>query len=174
MVRTVHTAGLISPSDKHMILSEFCAVFGDGSRDARDSKELAIQQKFFDLQSPSTNVFMLKLNVTQGTFDGRGTTYASGVAYMKVFINEAPVNGTCSIQVKKTLEASTGKTVWAAAQTGRALMDEFLISCQNWVDPNGNSITKYIFKSESAIDLEIFKGLLNLKVLRSSSIHFNY
>ena len=39
-----------------------------------------------------------------------------------------------------------GKEVWVPAKTGRALIDEFLISCKSWVDPDDHSIKKYIFK----------------------------
>ena len=75
-------------------------VFADGSADARDLKELSIQQRFFDLQSKSIKEFVLKLNITKGVFDGRKWGYSYGTAYINIFINDPPENGTCVIRQK--------------------------------------------------------------------------
>merc|ERR1739848_546134 len=63
---------------------------------------------------------------------------------MNIFINSAPENGTCTIKLPAIDQS--GKEVWVPAKTGRALIDEFLISCKSWVDPDDHSIKKYIFK----------------------------
>ena len=55
-----------------------------------------------------------------------------------------PENGTCIITLSQ-LNAE-GKSVWLPAKTGRALLDEFLIQCSDWVDPNDHAVNKYIFK----------------------------
>ena len=86
-------------------LPEGCKyVFADGSRDARDNKELSIQQKFFDLQEYDTWVggekkFIIKLNITKSVWDGRKFSHSYGTAYMNIFINSAPENGTCTIKL---------------------------------------------------------------------------
>ena len=33
------------------------------------------------------------------------------------------------------------------ADTGKALLEEFRLSCEDWVDRNDHAIVKYIFKS---------------------------
>ena len=118
-------------------------VFADGSQDARDLKELSIQQRFFDLNK-SVKDFILKLNITKGVYDGRDWKYSYGTAYINIFINDPPENGTCTIRLGKLKD---GKTVWEPSETGRALLDEFLIQCSDWVDPNDHAVNKYIFKS---------------------------
>ena len=119
-------------------------VFADGSRDARDLKELSIQQKFFELQDKGVKEFVLKLNITKAVFDGRKYSYSSGNAFLNIFINDPPENGTCTIQIGQT--GADGNILYVPAETGRALLDEFLIKCVDWVDPNDHAITKYIFK----------------------------
>ena len=118
-------------------------VYADGSSDARDSKELSIQQKFFDLQDSSVKDFVLKLNITKSVFDGRSWSYSYGTAYINIFINDPPENGTCRIQIQETQD---DKLVWVDAKTGRGLLDEFRIGCSDWVDPNDHVINKFVFK----------------------------
>ena len=127
-------------------LGEGCNyVFADGSRDARDLKELSIQQKFFDLQDKSIKEFVLKLLITKEINDGKNDpTYVNGTAYINVFINDPPENGTCVIKIEK-LNAE-GKNVWVPAKTGRSLVDEFFIQCENWMDPDDHAIIKHNFK----------------------------
>ena len=36
--------------------------------------------------------------------------------------------------------------MWVPAKTGRALLDEFLIQCSEWADPNDHAVNKFIFK----------------------------
>ena len=103
-------------------------VYADGSSDARDSKELSIQQKFFDLQDSSVKDFVLKLNITKSVFDGRSWSYSYGTAYINIFINDPPENGTCRIQIQETQD---DKLVWVDAKTGRGLLDEFRIGCSD-------------------------------------------
>ena len=122
-------------------------MYADGSKDARDSEELSVQQRFFPLQDPLPKKFVLKLNVTQGVFDGRKTVFAYGTAYINIFINDPPENGTCDITVLDGQDADGGD-VWKPAKTGMALLDIFHIGCQDWVDPNDHTITKYVFKRE--------------------------
>ena len=64
-------------------------VFADGSRDARDKKELSIQQRFFDLQNwpEGDKKFVIKLNITKSVWNGRKWSYSYGTAYMNMFIN---------------------------------------------------------------------------------------
>lgn len=123
------------------------SVYGDGSRDARDVPELSVNQKFFDLQEPRLEKFVLKLNVTNQVHDGRRYLTAFGTSYLNIFINDPPENGTCSVRIR-TLDPDTGLFLWTPAKTGRALIDEFLISCAEWKDPDSHRITKYVFKSE--------------------------
>ena len=40
-------------------------VFADGTRDARNGKELSIQEKFFQLQEAGIKDFVIKLNITK-------------------------------------------------------------------------------------------------------------
>ena len=117
-------------------------VFADGSQDARDLKELSIQQRFFDLNI-NIKEFILKLNITKGVYDGREWKYSHGTAYINIFINDPPENGTCNIRKGQLKD---GKTVWTPSETCRALLDEFLIQCSDWVDPNDHAVNKYIFK----------------------------
>ena len=119
-------------------------VFADGTSDARDSKELSIQQKFFDLQDSSIKEFVLKLNITKSVFDGRSWSYSYGTAYINIFINDPPENGTCKIQIQEKTEDD--KLLWVNAKTGRGLLDEFRIDCTDWVDPNDHVINKFVFK----------------------------
>ena len=84
-------------------------VFADGSRDARDNKELSIQQKFFDLQYSGIKDFIIKLNITKKVWDGRKNSYSYGTAYMNIFINDPPENGTCTIKLPSS--DSAGKEV---------------------------------------------------------------
>jgi hypothetical protein len=120
-------------------------VFADGSRDARDQMELAINKKFFELQEAGVKDFKIKLNITKIVFNGLKNISASGLAEMHLAINDPPENGTCTIKTA-SIEESSGKEVWQPAATGYALIDEFKIQCTNWVDPNGHTITKYVFK----------------------------
>jgi hypothetical protein len=115
-------------------------VFADGTRDARDSKQLSIQQPFFDIQHDVFKKFVIKLNITKKVYDGRKFTYASGITYLNVFINSPPDTGTCIVQVGK--ENST----WVVANSGRGLLDVFRIVCSGWTDPNYHAIVKYVFK----------------------------
>ena len=119
-------------------------IFADGSRDARNLKELSIQQKFFELQSKNIKEFVLKLKITKKVFDGKTTTESHGTAYLNIFINDPPENGTCVIKIAS--KNSEGNDVWVPALTGRSLLDEFLIQCTNWRDPNDHAINKFIFK----------------------------
>jgi hypothetical protein len=119
-------------------------VFADGTRDARDTKELSIQQKFFELQTSGIKEFVLKLNITKKVWDGRKWDYSSGTAYLNIVINDPPENGTCTIKLP-ALDAE-GKEVLVPAHTGRSMLDEFTIQCGDWKDPNDHTITKYIFK----------------------------
>ena len=118
-------------------------VFGGGSEDARFLKELSIKQVFFP-QNKDIKDFVLKLNITKGVSNGREFTYSYGTAYINIFINDPPENGTCTIRIQE--ENADGKLVWVPAKTGRAILDEFLIQCSDWVDPNDHAINKYIFK----------------------------
>ena len=119
-------------------------VFADGSRDARDNKELSIQQRFFELQESGIKDFIIKLNITKSVWDGRKFSHSYGTAYMNIFINDPPENGTCSIRLPEY--DAQGKEVWVEADTGRSLIDKFQLSCRDWVDPNDHSIRKYVFK----------------------------
>ena len=65
---------------------------------------------------------------------------------MKFIINDPPENGTCWIRIRSF--DGLGREVWSPAKTGKALVDEFLIGCQDWKDPNDHLITKYVFKRE--------------------------
>lgn len=52
---------------------------------------------------------------------------------------------------------TSGEVTWETADTGMALMEEFAISCKDWVDRNGHAIVKYLFKSESTLG-RVFGG----------------
>ena len=80
------------PIDQNLgpLLPDGCNyVFADGSRDARDKKELSIQQRFFDLQNwpEGDKKFVIKLNITKSVWNGRKWSYSYGTAYMNMFIN---------------------------------------------------------------------------------------
>lgn len=128
-------------------------VYADGSRDARDAKELAIQQKFFPINHLAFNgqleKFKIKLNVSEQSPDGRGgIKWAHGVSELQMFINKAPENGTCWIKIRGIGSAVDPEEVtWTPTKTGRALLDEFHILCHSWVDPDGHAVNKYKFKS---------------------------
>ena len=129
-------------------------VYADGSRDARDAKELAIQQKFFPINHLAFNgqleKFKIKLNVSEQSPDGRGgIKWAHGVSELQMFINKAPENGTCWIKIRGIGSAVDPEEVtWTPTKTGRALLDEFHILCHSWVDPDGHAVNKYKFKSK--------------------------
>ena len=129
-------------------------VYADGSRDARDGKELAIQQKFFPLQQNAfkgkLEKFKIKLNITEQSPDGRGgIKFAHGVSELQMFINKRPENGSCVIKIRRVgTPADPEKVWWESTKTGRALLDEFHILCQQWVDPDEHAVNKYIFKSK--------------------------
>ena len=65
---------------------------------------------------------------------------------MNILINDPPENGTCWVRILS--HDALGREVWSPAKTGKALVDEFLIGCQDWKDPNDHLITKYVFKRE--------------------------
>ena len=67
------------------------------------AKELSIQQRFFDLQSKDIKDFILKLNITKKVYDGRKFIYSHGTAYINIFINDPPENGTCIIRLQDSL-----------------------------------------------------------------------
>ena len=67
------------------------------------AKELSIQQRFFDLQSKDIKDFILKLNITKKVYDGRKYIYSHGTAYINIFINDPPENGTCIIRLQDSL-----------------------------------------------------------------------
>ena len=48
--------------------------------------------------------------------------------------------------ITRLSQLEDGKPVWVPAQTGRALLDEFLIQCSEWADPNDHAVNKFIFK----------------------------
>lgn len=118
--------------------------YADGLRDGRDSKQLSIQQKFFELQKAGFKEFELTLNVTNKVFNGRRWVSAYGTSTMKIIINSPPINGTCDITIRSL--QPDGSTLWVPAETGKALVDEFKISCRKWVDPDGHTVNKYVFK----------------------------
>ena len=125
-------------------------MFGDGSRDARDGKELSIVQPFFPKQDAKLKEFDLKLEVTQVSkivYKGRTREKkAVGLSSLKIKINDPPENGTCTIQIPEMQQ--DGKPKLVPVKTGRALLDEFYINCFNWADPNAHAINKFIFKSK--------------------------
>ena len=84
------------------------------------------------------------MNITKAVHNGRKWIRTFGTAYINIFINDKPENGKCVIRLQK--ENAEGKLVWESAETGKALLDEFLIQCSDWVDPNDHAINKYIFK----------------------------
>lgn len=124
--------------------------YADGLRDGRDSKQLSIQQKFFELQKAGFKEFELTLNVTNKVFNGRRWVSAYGTSTMKIIINSPPINGTCDITIRSL--QPDGSTLWVPAETGKALVDEFKISCRKWVDPDGHTVNKYVFKSNKLIN----------------------
>lgn len=129
-------------------------VFGDGSKDARDDKELSIVQPFFPNQNSKLKEFDLKLEVTQisqVTYKGKTRSKkAVGLSSLTIKINDPPENGTCTIQIEKP--GADGKPKLVPAKTGRALLDEFYILCEKWVDPNAHSVNKFIFKTIKTTD----------------------
>ena len=110
---------------------------------------MSIKQVFFP-QNKDIKDFVLKLNITKGVSNGREFTYSYGTAYINIFINDPPENGTCTIRIQEP--NADGKLVWVPAKTGRAILDEFLIQCSDWVDPNDHAINKYIFKLVTQTD----------------------
>ena len=133
------------------------SVFADGSRDARDTKELAIQQQFFPINYKGFDgrleKFKIRLNVSEQSPDGRGgVKWTHGVSELQMFINKAPENGTCWIKIKGIGSAIDPEEVtWTPTKTGRALLDEFHILCHSWVDPHGHAVNKYKFKSKKIL-----------------------
>ena len=124
--------------------------FGDGSRDARDGRELAIQQPFFDInQLKGIKEFVIKLTITMTTSTKKNVT---GTSYLNIKINNPPQDGVCDIKIARLDQA--GKSTWTLAKTGRALLDEFFIQCRDWVDKDGHTINKYIFKSKPVYNME--------------------
>ena len=138
----------------------FLTVFADGSRDARDTKELAINQKFFPINYKGFDgrleKFKIRLNVSEQSPDGRGgVKWTHGVSELQMFINKAPENGTCWIKIKGISTIDPEKVTWTPTRTGRALLDEFHILCHSWVDPDGHAVNKYKFKSKQTADFSI-------------------
>ena len=84
-------------------------VLGENLNHIFPAKELSIQQRFFDLQSKDIKDFILKLNITKKVYDGRKFIYSHGTAYINIFINDPPENGTCIIRLQdiSTLKFST-------------------------------------------------------------------
>ena len=125
-----------------MIFNDFSA-FADGNRDARDGEELSVHQKFFEIQNEQLKEFVLLLNVTNLVNNGQRDILASGTAQLNVFINDPPRDGTCTLTIHDPVTDT-----WIPAETGRGLLDEFKIDCQDWIDPNEHQITKYVVKSK--------------------------
>ena len=153
----------------HFISFFFIQVFADGSRDARDTKELAINQKFFPINykgfDGKLEKFKLRLNVSEQSPDGRGgVKWTHGVSELQMFINKAPENGTCWIKIKGIGSAIDPEEVtWTPTKTGRALLDEFHILCHSWVDPDGHAVNKYKFKSKKCPSFNVMMIYLSLK-----------
>ena len=135
-------------------------VYGAGTQDARDGKELAINQVFFPENDKKFKAlggklekFTIKLNITESSVDPKSDSgclkYAHGASYLTMFINKRPENGTCTIRVKKEDPEDAEKFIFGPeeAKTGMALLDEFHIVCSKWVDPDDHVVNKYIFKS---------------------------
>ena len=137
-----------------MCLLTYFSVYADGSRDARDGKELAINQKFFPENLKKfvgqLEKFRVKLTITEQSPDGRGgTNYAHGRSELQMFINKRPENGTCWIKIKGLGSATDPEEItWTLTKTGKALLSEFHILCHSWVDPDEHVVNKYVFKSK--------------------------
>ena len=131
--------------------TNFLTVFGDGKTDARTIESLLIQKLFFDVNMGAKK-FKVRLNVTKTVFNGRKYITSTGISQMSIVVNQPPENGTCILT--KRLVKADNSTEWKRASEGRALLDLYSIKCQNWVDPEGHSVVKYVFNGKYSLSLK--------------------
>ena len=71
-----------------------------------------------------------------------GAEQVKGYTKMTTYINNPPVNGTCSI-----LRYDEKQDEWIDTNFGLALVQIFKLFCGlDWIDPDGHRITKFVFK----------------------------
>ena len=68
------------------------------------------------------------------------------ILVLKIGVENFGVEMSCNHITRLSQLDKDGKPVWVPAQTGRALLDEFLIQCSEWADPNDHAVNKFIFK----------------------------
>ena len=112
-------------------------VYGDGTTDARTDDALALSELFYQL-NPDIESYRVTLKVTRTINNGVRDVSSTGQASLKLTINEPPEMGTCTLAIQEGL-------AWVDVNDGRALVDEYLLSCTGWVDPNDHDLVKYRF-----------------------------
>lgn len=121
-------------------------MFGNGRSDSRTTEDLAIRELFFEL-NPGLKNFRITFNVTKTVNNGQREISSSGSSYLDIIVNQPPVNGTCELLVLSTNE--NNEEEWIPASSARSLKDVLRVICSGWVDPDGHSITKFVFKGIS-------------------------
>jgi hypothetical protein len=71
-----------------------------------------------------------QLRVTEGPLAGYGSTPASAVAQVTLYVHAPPIGGFCSI----------------SPQSGVSLDTEFTLQCREWHDPQGLEPLRYVFE----------------------------
>ena len=80
--------------------------------------------------------------VCEGIGASRKTACSAGLATLNIIVNDAPVNGKCTI----TNLGQTEELDLTNPGVNTALLDIFHIQCRAWIDPNQHALVKYVFK----------------------------
>ena len=140
-------------SNQKMIPDSFPDGCGSVFTGGTKSKVFSMVTHFF-VQNPLIKVFSLELNITSCFDNGRKITCASGISTLKIFINNPPCCGNCTVTNKQFIDSDEDNVndyENFGTRTGVALLDEFEVRCgspHRWKDPDGHVITKYVFKSK--------------------------
>ncbi|XP_064112518.1 uncharacterized protein LOC135219572 isoform X1 [Macrobrachium nipponense] len=103
----------------------------------KTDRDLAMSTLIFEL-NPSTFAFKFKLSGTNTI------TKKTGFAENLILVNKRPTGGTCMVDTT----------------TGYALIDDFLVKCQNWNDPEVMGISTYAFYTYSNGTAGVKKAVL--------------
>ena len=85
---------------------------------------------------------IIKLRTLTGIGASRKTSCSTGLATLNIIVNDAPVNGKCTI----TNLGQTEELDPTNPGVNTALLDIFHIQCRAWTDPNQHALVKYVFK----------------------------
>ena len=110
-----------------------------------NNKEFSIMSQFFKM-NPTLKNFVIDLNITRclesGIGASRKTSCSTGLATLNIIVNDAPVNGKCTI----TNLGQTEELDPTNPGVNTALLDILHIQCRAWIDPNQHALVKYVFK----------------------------